>query len=56
MDFSTPARSAYARFVFAAREGTPAQFWRGMLTAALVSCVMMWLGLHAGRAMQRVKR
>jgi hypothetical protein len=34
----------------------PAQFWRGMLMAALLSCVMMYVGLHAGRAMQRVRR
>ena len=56
MDFSTPPRSSYARFVFFAREATAAQFWRGMIIAALVSCAMMWLGLHAGRAMQKVKR
>jgi len=56
MDFSTPPTSLYARNLFRAAESTPAQFWRGMLVAALVSCLMMWLGLHAGRAMQKVKR
>jgi hypothetical protein len=56
MDFSTPPDSLYARNMFAAAESTPAQFWRGMIVAALISCLMMWLGLHAGRAMQRVKR
>jgi hypothetical protein len=56
MDFSTPPTSLYARNMFRAAESTPAQFWRGMIVAALVSSLMMWLGLHAGRAMQRVKR
>jgi hypothetical protein len=56
MDFSTPPHSAYAQNLFHPRDATPAQFWRGMLVAALVSCLMMWLGMHAGRAMQRVKR
>jgi hypothetical protein len=56
MDYGTPERSLYARYLFAPSEATPGQFWRGMLIAALVSCLMMWLGTHAGRAMQRVKR
>jgi hypothetical protein len=56
MDFSTPARSAYARYVFVARDATAAQFWRGMLMAAVISCFMAWVGLHAGRAMQKVRR
>jgi hypothetical protein len=55
MDYSTPEHSLYARNLFVPNEG-PAQFWRGMLIAALVSCLMMWLGTYAGRAMQRVKR
>ena len=55
MDYGTPADSEYARNIFYASEA-PAQFWRGMLLAALLSCVMMYVGLHAGRAMQRVKR
>lgn len=54
MDFSTPPRSAYAQFVFAARDTSP--LWRGMLIAAAVSTVMMWIGIHAGRAMQQVRR
>ena len=53
MDFSTPARSLYARFEFVPPDG---RLVHGMLIAALISCLMMWLGLHAGRAMQRVKR
>lgn len=56
LDFSTPARSAYARYVFFAREPDAAQFWRGMLIAALTSCLMMWVGMHAGRAMRKVRR
>ena len=55
MDFSTPPRSDYARYVFHLRE-TTGQFWRGMLIATLTSCVMMWLGVRAGGWMQRVKR
>jgi hypothetical protein len=56
MDFSTSPRSGYARFVFFDREATVAQFWRGLSVAALISMVMMWLGVHAGRVMQRVRR
>lgn len=56
MDFSTPAHSLYARHMFGARETTSAQFWRGMVIAAVVSWMFMWLGLLAGRAMQRVRR
>jgi hypothetical protein len=55
-DFSTPPRAMYARYLFYPREATTAQFWRGMIVAAVISCVMAWVGLHAGRAMQRVKR
>ena len=55
MDFGTPARSLYARFVFVPPVAA-AQFWRGMLAAAVTSCVMVWLGIHAGRSMQQVER
>jgi hypothetical protein len=55
MDYGTPATSLYARFVFPPPEA-PGQFWRGMMVATLVSCAMVWLGIHAGRAMQKVKR
>ena len=55
-DYGTPARSLYARYEFFAREATAAQFWRGMLIAAVVSCLMAWVGMHAGRAMQKVRR
>ena len=56
LDFSTPPRSPLARYVFFYREPTAGQFWRGMLLAAFTSCLMMWLGMHAGRAMRRVRR
>jgi hypothetical protein len=55
MDFSTPAQSLYARYLFA-NESTPVQFWRGMLVAAFISCLTMWVAFHAGRAMQKVRR
>jgi hypothetical protein len=45
----------YARYVFLP-EAAPAQFWRGMLIALAVSSVMMWIGLRAGRGMQRIQR
>jgi hypothetical protein len=54
-DYGTSARSVYARYVFLP-EATPAQFWRGMLIALAVSSLMMWIGLRAGRGMQRVRR
>jgi hypothetical protein len=54
MDFNTPAQSFYARYLFYPYKSQ--RFWLGMLLAALLSCLMMWLGLHAGRAMQKVKR
>ena len=56
LDFATPARSALVRNVFFYREASAALFWRGMLIAALLSCVMIWIGLHAGRAMRKVRR
>jgi hypothetical protein len=55
MDFSTPVRSLYARYVFVPPEAS-AQFWRGMLIATLTSAVTAWIGIHAGRFMQKVQR
>jgi hypothetical protein len=55
-DFSTPARAASARYAFFYRESNVAMFGRGMLLAALTSCVMIWIGLHAGRAMRKICR
>jgi hypothetical protein len=54
MDFSTPPQSAYARFEFV--DATSQQLWRGLLVAALLSALMAWLGVRAGRAMQKVRR
>jgi len=56
MDFSTPPQSLYARNLFIPAEATAAQFWRGMLLAAVLFCLMTWIGLHAGRAMRTVRR
>ena len=56
VDFATPPRSPLARFEFFYREPDPQQFWRVMLIAAVVSCFMMWIGLHGGRAMRKVRR
>ena len=55
MDFSTPAWSLYARFLFIPPEAA-LQFWRGMFVATITSCLMVWLGIHTGRAMQKVQR
>jgi hypothetical protein len=55
MDYRTSAQSLYARFQFVPNESTM-QFWRGMLVAALVSCLTMWIALRAGRMMQKVRR
>jgi len=54
-DYSTSARSLYARYLFLPA-AAPAQFWRGMLIALAVSSAMMWIGLRAGRGMQRIQR
>jgi hypothetical protein len=56
MDFSTPPQSLYARNLFIPAEATAAQFWRGMFLAAVLFCLMTWIGLHAGRAMRKVRR
>ncbi len=45
LDFSTRPTSMYARHLFFPREATAPQF-----------CLMTWLGLRFGRAMQNVKR
>ena len=54
-DYGTPATSLYARFEFVPPEAA-AVLVRGLLTAAIVSCLMAYAGLLAGRAMQRVRR
>jgi hypothetical protein len=56
LDFSSGPRSPLARYEFFDREPTAAMFWRGMAIAALMSCFMAWIGMHVGRAMQKVRR
>jgi hypothetical protein len=56
LDFSTRPNSPLAQYVFFYREDTAAQFWRGLLIAAVMSCAMTWMGLHAGRAMRKIRR
>lgn len=56
LDFSTPPRSPLARYEYFIREPEPAQFWRGMSIAAALAWLMAWLGMHVGRAMQKVRR
>jgi hypothetical protein len=54
-DFDTPATSFYASFRFLPAE-PGSQFWVMLAIAMFTACVMTYLGLHAGRAMQRVRR
>ena len=56
MDFSTPVDSYYARYEFFPHEPTSVQFWRGMIIAALITCLMTWVGVLAGQAMRKVRR
>jgi hypothetical protein len=56
MDFSTPARSPYARFVFFAREPTALQFWRSLCFAVLLAMTMTSLGVYLGRGLQKLRR
>jgi hypothetical protein len=56
LDFSTPPRSPLATYEFFYRDTSPMMFWRGMLIAAMTAWFMAWIGLHAGRAMQKVRR
>jgi hypothetical protein len=55
MDYGTPPTSLYARYLFIP-PAPRAQFWTGMLIALAVSCATTYIGLHAGRAMLRVRR
>jgi len=54
-DFNTQPTSIYLHYEFIPTGPLP-QFVRGMLIAALISCVMTYVGLHVGRVMQRVNR
>ena len=56
LDFSTPPRSPLATYEFFYREPTAAMFWRNMAIAAVMAWFMAWLGIHLGRAMQKVRR
>ena len=56
MGYNTRPGSAYANFQFFAREANSALFRRGMIIAMLITCLMTWIGLHAGRAMRAIKR
>ena len=55
-DFSTPARSDYASYLFVAEDGGGAPFWIRMLIAAATSCLMAWVGVRAGHALRKVRR
>ena len=54
-DYGTPATSLYARFEFVPPE-TAYVLIRGLSTAVIISCLMAYIGLLAGRAMLRVRR
>jgi hypothetical protein len=56
LDFLTPPRSPLARYEFFYREPTAAAFWRNMAIATLLAWFMAWIGVHVGRAMQKVRR
>ena len=56
VDFATPPRSPLARHEFFIREPSGGMFWRNMAIAALMAWFMAWLGMHLGRAMQKVRR
>ena len=55
-DYNMPLWSPYANFQFIPAEATAGQFWRRMLLAGVTVWAMMWVGLRAGRAMERVRR
>jgi hypothetical protein len=56
LDFSTPPLSPLARYEFFDREPDAAAFWRNMAIAMLLAWFMAWIGVHVGRAMQKVRR
>jgi hypothetical protein len=56
LDYGTPSWSPLARYEYFDREPTLAMFWRNMAIAGLVACFFAWLGMHLGRAMQKVRR
>jgi len=56
LDFATPPNSPLARYEFFFREPDAMLFRRNMLIALILAWFMAWIGMHAGRAMQRVRR
>ena len=54
-DYGTPATSLYARFEFVPPE-TAGVLIRGLSAAMIISFLMAYVGILAGRAMQRVRR
>jgi hypothetical protein len=54
-DYGTPATSLYARFEFVPPE-TAGVLFLGLSMAVIISCLMAYAGILAGRAMQRVRR
>jgi hypothetical protein len=56
LDFATPPTSPLATYEFFYREPDAMLFLRNMVIALMVAWLMAWLGMHAGRAMQRVRR
>jgi hypothetical protein len=55
VDYGTPPTSLYARFQYVPAAPS-SRFWTVMLIASLIACTMTYIGLHAGRAMQGVRR
>ena len=55
IDFSTPPTSLYARFQFVPAE-PDWRFWRAMAIAVVATWLTTYIGLHAGRMMQRIRR
>ena len=56
LDFGTPPRSPLARYQYFDREPTRELFWRNMVLAMMTAWLFAWLGMHLGRAMQKVRR
>ena len=55
--YQPPVAGTFANQPDDAAQGEPAAaFWRGMLMAAAMAWFMAWIGMHAGRAMQKVRR
>ena len=56
LDYNMPPWSVYANYRFIPGEATAGEFWRRMLLAGATLWAMLWIGLRAGRAMERVRR